>query len=435
MMTMDSGLTLEIHHINVEAGDATAIVVRDTSNKIISKVLINAGAEGKGYSRLESYAKKYLTNKLVSTPTDEMPGKTTVEPFDYIIASHYHNDHIDGFQFCNFPFNQHIDIGGYEVFKPINGKGVDGTAKYFVRYRDYIEKHKGATRKEIPFTTADNDKNKTGALEIELGVGTGIKLTCYCANGILANGTNVLKNQKGKQRDQEYDPNDLSLAFILEWGDFRYFTAGDLTGDTSFASYYNVEKPLVEYLTGKGGPLEGGKTITVLKVDHHGSEYSTYQNEDDEGNTFLKALKPEVVIVPCNTRKQVPSQKFLVAAKAYCMSEKAPLLFVNQLFYPKQNSRYVILDSIKTDLSSNLEYDDTNNPPYISSLKTNAVIIRRTSNPVSSDKEMLDAKDSERILLEGKDYEIIVTKGEVSLGERQKAITRISTYILTGPID
>src|SRR6266700_76608 len=389
MMTMDSGLTLEIHHINVEAGDATAIVVRDTSNKIISKVLIDAGAEGKGYSRLESYAKKYLTNKLVSTPTDEMPGKTTVEPFDYIIASHYHNDHIDGFQFCNFPFNQHIDIGGYEVFKPINGKGVDGTAKYFVRYRDYIEKHKGATRKEIPFTTADNDKNKTGALEIELGVGTGIKLTCYCANGILANGTNVLKNQKGKQRDQEYDPNDLSLAFILEWGDFRYFTAGDLTGDTSFASYYNVEKPLVEYLTGKGGPLEGGKTITVLKVDHHGSEYSTYQNEDDEGNTFLKALKTEVVI----------------------------------------------LDSIQTDLSSNLEYDDTNNPPYISSLKTNAVIIRRTSNPVSSDKEMLDAKDSERILLEGKDYEIIVTKGEVSLGERQKAITRISTYILTGPID
>lgn len=78
----------------------------------------------------------------------------------------------------------------------------------------------------------DFDLKDATPLELELGKGTGIKLTCYCANGMLANGTDVLGSQKStKQKD--ISPNDVSLAMLLEWGEFRYLTAGDMSGDES----------------------------------------------------------------------------------------------------------------------------------------------------------------------------------------------------------
>lgn len=426
-MAVSMDWTLEIHHIDVGGGDATAIVVKDSDGKFISKVLIDAGAEGAGYTRLETYVTKYLK--------DKEPDKTTVD-FDYIIASHYHNDHFDGFSSCKFSFKYYIDIGGHTNFDPINGTGLTSITPSFIKYRDYIEKNvneRKASRIEIPFINKDNSKKKDGPLQIDLGVGTNIRLTCYCANGILANGTNVLKMQKNEANSKGIDPNDLSLAFVLEWDDFRYFTAGDLTGDTKFQLYYNVEKPLVDYLTGTGGPLKG-KPITVLKVNHHGSEYSSYDTKDDGSDTFFKALQPEVVVVPCNIRKKVPSKKFLDMANTYCNAKKAPLLFVNLLYYVKQNERYKGIENIKgsKDLHSNLDY--VKETTTISNLGTNAVIIRRTSRSTSVDEEMLDEKDV-RIKLDGKDYEIIIKKGEISQAELQKAAKRISTYILSIPID
>src|SRR5262249_53961451 len=151
-----------------------------------------------------------------------------------------------GFSAAGIQFKKFIDIGGYahtggEDFKPCNGIGAGAQTKIFDNYKQQVQsqvKDNGAARIPIPFI----EKGFAGKAEPfvhKLG-DTGITLTCYCANGILADGTNVLEVQR-KNKKRTISPNDVSLAMILEWGDFRYFTAGDLSGDESISSYYDIE--------------------------------------------------------------------------------------------------------------------------------------------------------------------------------------------------
>ena len=72
--------------------------------------------------------------------------------------------------------------------------------------------------------------------------------------------------------------NDLSLAFLLSWHRFQYFTGGDCGGETTY--YADLETPLA--------PLVGD--VDAFKINHHGSAYSTNQ-------VFVNALLPEVGII------------------------------------------------------------------------------------------------------------------------------------------
>ena len=46
--------------------------------------------------------------------------------FDYLIASHYHQDHILGFAQAGIKFKNVVDIGGYGNFTPVNTPVVNG---------------------------------------------------------------------------------------------------------------------------------------------------------------------------------------------------------------------------------------------------------------------------------------------------------------------
>ncbi|GHO90557.1 hypothetical protein KSF_006050 [Reticulibacter mediterranei] len=395
-ITMD--WLLEIHHIDVGGGEATAIVVRDSSEKIVSRVLIDAGAEGGGSESLKKYIKQYLQVDAAN-------------PFDYIIASHYHNDHIDGFWQCKIPFKNYIDAGGYTLkddkFIPINGVGVKTSANYFEGYKQQVAANVGAynaKRMKIPFI--DNENPVNGPLTIKLGTGTGIELICYCANGVLADGVNVLNGQKASKR-RALNPNDLSFVFILEWENFRYFTAGDLSGDKTLKSYYNVEESLIAYLE-KLGKLP----VTVLKVTHHGSEYSSYPaSSDTTKDGFLDKLRPDTLIVPCNISKKVPSPSFLQRANSYCTTNKIPILFVNDMFYFKGDNRYTEILSIQSNSQNNAQFfsnilpNDTENK--VSNNAQSVVVLRRSGGaPIGKPKESSDT------YIARKDYAVIIKNGK-----------------------
>lgn len=72
-------LGLEIYHLDVSGGDATAILVKDleqeteTGGKTTYAVLIDAGAENHGSAYLKTYLKAHK-----------------MEKFDCIVATHYH---------------------------------------------------------------------------------------------------------------------------------------------------------------------------------------------------------------------------------------------------------------------------------------------------------------------------------------------------------
>jgi beta-lactamase superfamily II metal-dependent hydrolase len=313
-------ISLEIHHLDVHGGDATVILVkdleqdRDAGGKVICSVLIDAGAEQQGSAYLEAYLKSHLRTN-----------------FDYMIATHYHEDHIDGLSKENsIRFTRFIDNGGYRDGKSEenapNGVGAKPTCGVYNDYKARIETHvtkHGAQRLKLPFVNSTASADKV-PVEITLG-NPNIKLVCYCANGILADGTNVLKPQADAKRMQ-INPNDLSLAVVLQWGDFRYLTAGDLSGDKDKKAYYDMESELVTYLRGEG--IFHANAISVFKASHHGSEHSNQTG-------LLDLVKPRTVVVSVNQPKKVPAPIFLERLKTHYGGEgvnpEAKVVFSNRL--------------------------------------------------------------------------------------------------------
>ena len=225
--TIPSNGTLYIYCINnVGNGDATLIVSPTNMT-----VLIDAGNPTTGYE--EVY------------PFMDSLGITSL---DYIIATHYHEDHIGG-------IDEVINSIGLDSVKECvydRGWGYHGT-----QYNQYITAA-GAKRTEIHDGTF-------------IDLGAGITLTCVGVNG---NG--VLSEPFS---DGEYDENDLSVALKLSFGLFDFFVAGDLTGKTA-SGYHNIETSVAP---------EVGEA-DVYHVNHHGSKYSS--NED-----FVNTLHPKVSIL------------------------------------------------------------------------------------------------------------------------------------------
>jgi beta-lactamase superfamily II metal-dependent hydrolase len=372
---MKDNLCLELQHLDVVGGDATLILVRNSNDdSLVYKMLIDAGGEGRGSAKLITY--------LNSLKGD----KDATLTLDCIIATHYHQDHIDGFtRFADFvSFRKVMDNGGYKLggstSDPVHGIGdeVRGS-KIFSQYTTVIQKNlcdgKVAAREEIPFIAKDAKPEAAKPVTLKLGSVAGVPtLTCYCANGILANGVDVLASQI-KSKNKGVNPNDLSLAFVLEWEGFRYFTAGDLSGDREFASYYNIEDALVDYLTdATSGPLKD-RPITVLKVSHHGSERSNQL-------AMFEKLKPQVILVSCNTVKDVPSPVFLERLETYLKANpKTTVLFVNKLQYFNRQPEYGRLANIKGYVPDvNIEFKkDKKGSQIVTNLGVKAIHIRRYS--------------------------------------------------------
>jgi hypothetical protein len=362
-----SDISLEIHHLDVRGGDATAVIVKDlaqetaTGGKTLYRMLIDAGAEGKGSAALKSYLETYL------------PGE-----FDCIVATHFHQDHIQGFPNASIKFKKFLDNGSYKdgngsLFVPKNGIGKGARTTLFSAYTAHAQKKDstGTFRQRIPIPFIESGfAGAATPLEIELGTGTGIKLICYAANGILANGRDVLSQQKGA-RGRLAGPNDVSLALVFEWGTFRYFTAGDLSGDRSQNSYYDIEQRLVNYLTGIGGPLEN-RPISVLKASHHGSEHSNHLE-------MLQKLKPETIVVCCNIQKQVPSPIFLQRLKTYFdNATDSIVVFTNSMKVFRADDRYAPLLAIKDFIAEfNVEFVDQGKEKFASNLGIKCAVIRR----------------------------------------------------------
>ena len=129
-------LRLEIHHIGLSGGDSTMILVRDqTTSEIVCKVLIDAGGESddNGISFLNGYLSDFEPQM----------------PFDYLIASHYHADHINGVARSGIPFKRFIDLGGYATgnnlpVDPINPLGnLSDDSAVVTQYQHHIDKNVG----------------------------------------------------------------------------------------------------------------------------------------------------------------------------------------------------------------------------------------------------------------------------------------------------
>ena len=108
---------------------------------------------------------------------------------------------------------------------------------------------------------------------------------------VMTDGYGVLRQDGSPVRanwlNKENHPseNDYSISLKITYGDFVYFTGGDLDGDRDFAygnEISNAEE-LIEDIVGE---------VDVYRVNHHGDYHSSSES-------FLKKMKPTTSIVSC----------------------------------------------------------------------------------------------------------------------------------------
>ncbi|MFQ5654220.1 MAG: lamin tail domain-containing protein [Planctomycetota bacterium] len=184
-------------------------------------------------------------------------GNAVVRPFlnaqgvsqlDYFVASHYHADHIGGID--------EVIGGGIGVTVSYDRGGSYGTATY----DDYVAAVGGA--------------RTTIAAGQVIDLGGGVTATCVAVNGAIIGGAQV--PVQGTSQEE----NAVSVALLIAYGDFRLFSAGDLTGGGfSTADVESVVAPQVG-------------DVDVLKACHHGSNTSNNQ-------TLLSTTLPEIALISC----------------------------------------------------------------------------------------------------------------------------------------
>jgi hypothetical protein len=327
---------LEIHHVSVSAGDATIIAATKKSDSDMPDYLILIDA---GNSKKDKHIIfKYCGDQFGTTD------------FDYVILSHDHQDH--------------------RGYLPNMGPFFNGTKTKLILGDANKATFTNANYKSPAYISFEDTK------PYKIDLLKGQTLTCYCAGGVPRDGNfnsstlndfldddEILdKSFSGFSNHTGYrDNNDLSLAWILEYNPtnntdkskiFRYFTAGDLSGDHA-SKYHNIEKSLLECLYAKGGPLKDNKKnleIDVIKATHHGSRHSMFGYDNTDKNEhnktvgasdnnaesyFLRLIKPKTILLPCSNSEDLPMPEFFQRVSA-CSSVKE--VYLVNVFQRDKNS-------------------------------------------------------------------------------------------------
>ena len=177
---------------------------------------------------------------------------------DYLFTSHYDADHIGGIAEIIAGPDQKMETDD-DIVPSItydNGRTPSDAGEVFGNYLNGI----GATRQTL-----------VAGERIDLE--DGVVIDCLINNGMTAD---------EKSLPVENNDNASSMGLLITYGDFRYFTAGDLTGGGLSGTSDTAD------LEGLVAPLIG--EVDMLHVNHHGSATSSSEY-------FLETLRPTVSII------------------------------------------------------------------------------------------------------------------------------------------
>lgn len=223
--------------INVGQGDATLLVT--PSQKTI---LIDGGPPGSGAN-------------------DILPllSQLGIYHLDTLFISHYDADHVGGVPEIVAGADGKLDTEDDILLENVFDRG-----RFTEKNNEFVDDY---------FELVDGISSTPSPGEI-IDFGDGVTIECIIINGILLDGQEV-------ELEPE-DENGHSMALLIQYENFRYFTAGDLPGGGLSGSkeQINLEKHVA--------PLVG--QVDILHVSHHGSETSTTPY-------FLKELSPTIALI------------------------------------------------------------------------------------------------------------------------------------------
>ncbi len=211
-----------IHCLDIGQGDATLVISSSGQT-----MLIDGGDNDFGTMVIVPY--------LTSLGITEL---------DYMIATHYHADHIGGLD------EVYHQVG---VSQQVYDRGWTYPSSTFNQYASVVSPRRVAI---------------TNGQLIDLGEGVTVTCLGLNGNGLLSPPYNV----------EDYE-NEYCLALLVECGDFDFFVGGDLIGINS-GGHRDIESSIA--------PAAG--QIEVYQVNHHGSSTSS-------NIYFLATTQPEVAII------------------------------------------------------------------------------------------------------------------------------------------
>jgi len=332
--------TVEIHQIDVGAGDAALINIRNNGGTLIThSILIDAGH----YSQTATQAViKYLNDNA-----RKINGRVYL---DYIISSHYDSDHIGGLvgsevtsivddvtgkkRRCERYFTGVLDPSTNIDYYAVLDKGDTppvSTRQIFADYQNLARSRRvtvgefvigqllatptiaapATSLPTLPTPLLGNQSLSLGG-NIDLGTdanGVEVRLKLILANGKVYNrnitdGTSSAIDVAGARRYYNTNNNNWGLGWVLEYGTFRYYTAGDVAGyneGTLFDIETTISGTLPNIYT---SPIGAPGHICAQKISHHGSSHSS-------NPAFLGTLKSSLGVISSGTKYDHPTQPVL----------------------------------------------------------------------------------------------------------------------------
>ncbi|MBK8184484.1 MAG: hypothetical protein IPK63_17070 [Candidatus Competibacteraceae bacterium] len=231
---------LEIHHIDVGQGESTLIrCIPIKEDKIIKEpinILIDGGTRTRGGGTVIRYL-----------------GQLNIKTLHLVICSHYDNDHYQGLQTVSE--QEKIKIEQY--VHPVEKQNAFGTWTASNGPNQFIN---FLVKKGIKPVYATSSTHFTFQVQ---SMKKPIEFKLQCLGG--------MKPDMGGFKN-----NDASLPWLVNFGEFSYFTAGDLeAGDELFLANKIIKKH-----------------VCAFKCGHHGSREST--SED-----FVDAIEPAAAFISC----------------------------------------------------------------------------------------------------------------------------------------
>lgn len=222
---------LRIFILDVGQGDSTLIVTPS-----LQTILIDAGKPGMGLDAVLPFLEESALDRL-----------------DAVFVSHYDADHVGGVSEVLKGRDQ--ELGTDDDWSPafVADRGGATDDPIFLDYRETI----GNARRTV----------RPGEI-FELG--DGLSAECVIVNGETAFGNPV--------ELKDADENAKSMGLLFRYGDFTYFTAGDLPGG-------GRGTPDLEAII---APQIG--FVDLLHLSHHGSETSS-------SLAFLQTLAPKAALM------------------------------------------------------------------------------------------------------------------------------------------
>ena len=280
------GGDLEIVNIRVGQGDATLIKGPMDGGKR-KAILVDAGD---------------ISGRDGGNILRTVLSKRDVEELEMVIVTHYDADHIGGIVsgehhgvsfllgFNGVPGAPGDDDGdgivnwlGTEHFAPDPeelGTADDIQVGNFVDRGDQSTPFTQAYAKYVQMSEAKGNRvsidTRDKLQDFVVQLGDGATLTMLAANGFV--------RDRASRVSRVNTENERSLAMLVEYNDFHYLIAGDLSGRDFGSEDAKVEKAVGEYIE------DQEILVDVLHVNHHGA------NNSSEAE-FLELIQPTIAVI------------------------------------------------------------------------------------------------------------------------------------------